>query len=167
MKRAFVILLIVIIAPLILSACKKQVTGGSGVSPSLTDAETKTVPGYTGNVIAGSGSPYIEFNKADYDKAVAEGKVVFLDFYATWCPICRAEAPEIKAGFDGLSGDAVVGFRVNYNDPETDEEEKELAKQFAVTYQHTKVILVDGQQVLKDGETWTSERFAEEINKVI
>ena len=31
----------------------------------------------------------------------------------------------------------VVGFRVNFNDTETDSEEKALAKEFGVTYQHT------------------------------
>ena len=30
-------------------------------------------------------------------------------------------------------------LRVNYNDPDTDQEEKELAKKYGITYQHTYV----------------------------
>lgn len=118
-------------------------------------------------VFAGRSSPYIEFNKADYEKALAENKIVFLDFYANWCPICRGEAPDIVAGFNELTTNQVVGFRVNYNDSETDEDEKALAKEFDIPYQHHKVILKNGQKVLKDGEVWDRQRFLEEINKTL
>ncbi len=129
--------------------------------------EQKTQSNFEGNILAGNASPYIAFNKADYEKALRFEKVVFLDFYANWCPICRGEASELKAGFDSLMTDRVVGFRVNYNDTDTDEEEKNLAKQFDITYQHTKVILKNGQRVLKDGESWNREKFLEEVNKVL
>ncbi|MBI4009271.1 redoxin domain-containing protein [Candidatus Roizmanbacteria bacterium] len=129
--------------------------------------EQKMQSGYMGNVLAGNTSLYIEFNKADYEKALQEGKIVFLDFFANWCPICRVEAPELKAGFDSLTTEKVVGFRVNYNDTETDEDEKKLAEEFDIPYQHTKVILKDRKEVLKDGDTWDKEKFLEEINKVL
>lgn len=122
--------------------------------------------GYTGTLLAGSKAPYLAFIKTDYEKAKREGKIIFLDFYANWCPICRAEAPEIQVGFDSLLTDNVVGFRVNYNDSETDDDEKALAKEFGVTYQHTKVILKDRQQVLKDGDQWDRQRFAKELAKI-
>lgn len=164
MKKVLLFLLVVAFLPLTLAACKKQQVSNSGAK---SGQESRKAEGYAGNVISGNISPYIEFNKADYDKALSEGKIIFLDFYATWCPICRAEAPNIEAGFNELENGSVIGFRVNYNDPETDDDEKALAKQFGVTYQHTKVIIRDGQQVLKDGESWTREMFTEEINKVI
>ncbi len=123
--------------------------------------------GYKGKVLTGKQTPYIDFNKADYDKALNEGKIVFLNFYANWCPICRAETPDINSGFDSLNTDQVVGFRVNYNDIETDDDEKALAKQFAITYQHTKVILKNGQEVLKKTEQWDEQTLVSEINKVL
>lgn len=122
---------------------------------------------YVGTKIAGTTSPYLAFTKSDYDKAVMQNKIIYLDFYANWCPICRAEAPEIEAGFNELTTDRVVGFRVNYNDPETDEDEKALAKEFEIPYQHHKVLINNGQVVLKDGDQWDTTRFLEEINKVI
>lgn len=127
--------------------------------------EGKMVSGYTGKVLAGSSSPYIAFNKPDYDNAISSGKVVFLDFFANWCPVCREEAPNLKAGFDALQTDKVVGFRVNYNDTETDEDEKKLAREFGITYQHTKVILKNGKEITKSLESWDKETFLKEINK--
>ncbi len=121
---------------------------------------------YKGKVLAGKNSKYIEFNLEDYKKAKSEGKIIFLDFYANWCPICRAEFLEILSGFNELSSDDVVGFRVNFNDSETDEAEKALAKEFKIPYQHTKVILVDGKVVLKDGDSWDKETFLNEIGKI-
>ncbi|MBI2029683.1 redoxin domain-containing protein [Candidatus Gottesmanbacteria bacterium] len=120
--------------------------------------------GYQGKVIAGSTTPYLDFNQDDYQKALSENKIIFLNFYANWCPICRAESPDINQAFDQMSFDDVVGFRVNFNDDQTDEDEKTLAKQFAIPYQHTKVILVNGEEVLQKTEKWNSDQVIEEIN---
>lgn len=139
----------------------------NGAMMDKKDGVMMKADGYSGELLGGGSSPYLDFKKSDYDKALAEGKIVFLDFYANWCPICRAEAPELKAGFDSLTTDKVVGFRVNYNDSDTDADEKSLASQFGVTYQHTKVILKSGQQALKDGNQWTRDTVVSEINKVV
>ncbi len=122
---------------------------------------------YTGKVLAGKNAQYLEFNTEDYEKAKADGKIVFLDFYATWCPVCRAEAPVINEGFNELDSDKVVGFRVNYKDNETSDAEKALAKEFEITYQHTKVILKDGKEVLKTQDTWDKETFSTELQNVL
>lgn len=121
----------------------------------------------TGKILAGKSSLYQEFTKAEYEKALAAGKIVFLDFYANWCPVCRVEGLELKAGFDALTTDKVVGFRVNYNDPDTDPDEKALAKQFNIPYQHTKVILKNGKEVARSGDQWDREMFLKEINSVL
>lgn len=102
---------------------------------------------YTGRVIAGKSSKLLRYNKADYDKAKSAGKIIFLNFYANWCPVCRAEAPEFNAGFDSLQTDKVIGFRVNWNDSETTDEDKQLARDFGITHQNTKIILKDGKKL--------------------
>lgn len=167
MLRKIVLVLAVFTVVVGLSGCKKMpVNIGDGSSGQISDSARK-IEGYSGEVLAGNSAPYLVFNKADYDKAIASGKIVFLDFFANWCPICRAEAPEIKAGFDGLTRSDIVGFRVNYNDSDTDDDEKELAKQFGITYQHTKVILKDGREVFKSLDQWDRETFNSELSKVI
>lgn len=121
---------------------------------------------YSGQVLAGDQSLLLDFNKADYDKALAANKTIMLYFYASWCPICRAEFPKMQSAFNKLSDNNIVGFRVNFNDSQTDDNEKALAKQFGVAYQHTKVILQNGQRVLKAPDSWEESRYLEEINKL-
>jgi len=121
----------------------------------------------TGTVLAGTTSPLIEFNGADYNRALGEGRTILLYFFANWCPICRVEFQDTEAAFRELSEPDVIGFRVNYNDDDTDDDEESLARQFGVAYQHTKVILVDGTPVLKDGSTWDRDRYQQEIGAIL
>ena len=121
---------------------------------------------FSGTVLAGSSSPLLEFNQADYNKALASDKLVMLYFYANWCPICKAEFPKMQQAFNQLSGSDVVGFRVSFNDTETTEQEEALAKQFGVAYQHTKVALRNGQRVLKAPDSWDTQRYLDEINQL-
>lgn len=118
---------------------------------------------YSGQVLAGTTAPMLVFNQADYNQAMTEGKLVVLYFYANWCPICRAEFPRAEAAFDQLTSDEVVGFRVNFNDNETDDDEVALARQFGVPYQHTKVLVQEGRQLLKSPEEWDTQRYIQEI----
>ena len=88
------------------------------------------------------------FDKESYDAALKDGKFVFLDFYANWCPICKSEGPNIKAAFNALEDDNLIGFQVNFNDDHTDADEKALAKKFNVPYQHTKLVILPNETVL-------------------
>lgn len=130
---------------------------------SSGEPKGKKIEGYAGKVLAGNSSPFLEFNKGDYEQALKSDKIIFLDFYANWCPICRAEEPEILAGFEALITDKIIGFRVNFNDSETDEDEKQLAKDFNVPYQHTKIILKNGLEISRSVDQWDKEIFLKEL----
>ena len=119
----------------------------------------------TGEVLAGTTTPFVNFNQKDYQQALRENRDILLYFYANWCPICRVELTRAHAAFTELELPSVVGFRVSYNDNETDDFEENLARQFGIAYQHTKVILKGGQQTLKNGETWGKDRYIEELTK--
>ena len=87
-------------------------------------------------------SSYAPFTKAAYDKARSEGKVVFLEFYANWCPYCAEQKPVNEAAFAGPQmPKGVAGFQVNYKDSDTDADEQALAREFGISYQHTRVVL--------------------------
>ena len=129
--------------------------------------KSDTMMKYSGAVLAGKSAPLLDFTKADYDAALNSDKLVVLYFYANWCPICKAEFPVMQKVFNELSTDNVIGFRVNYNDDQTDNDEKSLAKQFGVAYQHTKVFVKNGQRILKSPEGWDDKRYDMEINKAL
>ena len=121
---------------------------------------------FKGKVLAGTTSKYLEFNKVDYDEALKEKKKILLYFYASWCPLCKKEQPETMAAFNELNDPNLVGFRVHYNDGEDNNDAKALAQQFQVPYQHTKVILKDGKQVLKAPDSWDKQRYLTELAKI-
>ena len=131
------------------------------------EKEAMTEGSYTAKVLAGTETTkYLEFNKADYEKALKEKKKILLYFYANWCPICKKEQLDTFAAFNEVSDPDLVGFRVNFRDSDTDADETNLAKDFGVSYQHTKVILKDGQRVLKAPDSWDKQRYLDEISKI-
>ncbi len=145
-----------------------QKTVGTEEPASGEGIESASTVAWKGSILAGSQSPLLDFTKADYDAALGSQKLVVLYFYANWCPLCKAETAEaLYPAFDALDEAGVIGFRVSYNDNETDADEKVLAREFGVGYQHTKVIVKDGKRILKSPEGWNTERYIREIKKAL
>ncbi len=88
-----------------------------------------------------SGPRYIEYSKATLDQVTSNRRVLF--FFASWCPTCKPADANFKENTNKIPEDLTV-IRVNYNDPETDQEEKDLAKKYGITYQHT-FVQIDSQ----------------------
>ena len=146
----------------------KNQPADDGALPSENNGATveeENITGYSGSILAGDSALLLDFKKADYDKALQTDKLIVLYFYANWCPICRAEFPKMQEAFNELNSEQVIGFRVNFNDNETDADEKALASEFGVAYQHTKVFVKNGQRVGKSPESWDKDRYLSEINK--
>lgn len=107
-----------------------------------------------------SASRYVEYSKEIFDQAVNNRRVLF--FYASWCPICRPADADFKQNSSKIPKDVTV-LRVNYNDPDTDQEEKDLAKKYGITYQHT-FVQIDAQG--KELTKWTGGQTDELLNKI-
>lgn len=105
-----------------------------------------------------SASRYVEYSKTVLDQAENNRRVLY--FYASWCPTCRPADADFKTNMSRFPDDLIV-VRVNYNDPETDKEEKDLAEKYDITYQHTFVqIDPQGNEVTKWNGGQTDELLA-------
>lgn len=92
-------------------------------------------------------SKYVEHSATTLDENKDKRRVLF--FYASWCPTCRPADANFKENAKGFPDDLIV-IRVNYNDPATDNAEKDLAKKYGITYQHTFVqIDSEGKAIAK------------------
>jgi cytochrome c biogenesis protein CcmG/thiol:disulfide interchange protein DsbE len=60
------------------------------------------------------------------------GKVVFLNFWASWCPPCRAEARLLEEAWQRYKDRDVVFVGVNIQDREADA--RAFLREFAITY---------------------------------
>ena len=170
------IILILLIALVFLIACTQQKIDGQTKPDVMIEKSTDVMEkeasmekgenNYQGEILAGSLTPYLEFNEADYQKAQAENKIILLNFYANWCPICKAEESKAYAAYNELKLENVVAFRVNYKDSQTDSFEESLAQKFQIPYQHTKVIIKDGKQILKTPDSWDKARYIKKLNSL-
>lgn len=81
----------------------------------------------------------IELTTADFkDTILGAGKPVLVDFWATWCPPCRAQLPILDEVAAEIGEDAVVA-KINVD------EEQALAQMFAVRSIPTLLIFKDGE----------------------
>lgn len=83
-------------------------------------------------------SAYLPYQSGLLQANADKRRILF--FYASWCSTCRPANAEFEKRVGELP-EGVVVIRVNYNDPDTDVEERALASQYGVTYQHTYVEL--------------------------
>jgi thiol:disulfide interchange protein len=117
-----------------------------------------------GDSMMTKGIEYLPFTKSAYNQAKADGKTIFLEFYANWCPTCKAQHPALVEGLSKISSDGLAAFQVNYKDSETDADEQALAQQFNITYQHTHVVTnASGETLLKSQEQWSAADVMEKI----
>ena len=62
-----------------------------------------------------------------FDASTLRGKVVLLDFFASWCGICRAELPQLKTAYAKYQNDPNVAFLL----VSIDEDDKRLQRYLA------------------------------------
>ena len=113
----------------------------------VMDKKDATTENVEGKMIKNDSSRYVEYSKTVLDQLTDKRRVLY--FYATWCPSCKVANEDFTANPNKIPEDVVV-IRTNYNDPNTDQEEKDLAKKYGITYQHTFVQIDEqGKQITK------------------
>jgi cytochrome c biogenesis protein CcmG/thiol:disulfide interchange protein DsbE len=100
--------------------------------------------------------PVLGQNAKTDSLADLKGKVVVLNFWASWCDPCKAEAPELERVQKSLakSGDGTV-LGVTYRDASDDS--LKFVKQYGITYQSIRD--VNGKLAQKYGTRALPETF--------
>ena len=101
----------------------------------------------------------LHFTKDGLDKALAQGKLMMVDFWADWCGPCRMLGPVIEKLADQYP-DVVVG-KVNVDD------EQELAMRYGVMSIPTVIFFKDGKEIDRKVGVMPPEAFVQvlEANK--
>ena len=82
----------------------------------------------------------VHFSKDGFDKALGEGKLMMVDFWADWCGPCRMLGPVIEDLAGKYEGKAIVG-KVNVD------QEQELAIRYGVMSIPTVIFFKNGKEI--------------------
>lgn len=128
---------------------------------TATNSNPAVKPSDMENTSPGQTGRYLEFSLDSFALISSPRRVLF--FYASWCPTCRPADTSFSQNQSRIPEDVTI-IRVNYNDPQTDQAEKDLALKYKITYQHTFVqIDAEGNIV----STWNGGQIDQLLAKII
>jgi peroxiredoxin len=111
----------------------------AGCGPSLPEASHPTAPSSGGSETAALGAAATDFTLRDVEGRNVrlsdyEGKVVLLDFWATWCVPCEAEIPHLEALYEQNRDKGFVVLGISMDGPETVATVAPFARRFNLTF---------------------------------
>lgn len=82
----------------------------------------------------------VHFSKEEFEKAKAQGGIMLVDFWATWCGPCKMIAPVIEQLAVQYDGRVIVG-KVDVD------QEPDLAREYGVMSIPNVILFKDGKEV--------------------
>lgn len=82
----------------------------------------------------------VHFSKEGFEKAKAQGGIMLVDFWATWCGPCKMIAPVIEQLAVQYEGKVIVG-KVDVD------QEPDLAREYGVMSIPNVILFKDGKEV--------------------
>jgi thiol-disulfide isomerase/thioredoxin len=86
---------------------------------------------------AADGTPLVDLAGQQVDLAAIEGRPVWVVFWATWCPPCQQETPDLQRAYEANAGSGLELVAVNV------QESADVARSYATTYGLTYRIALD------------------------
>lgn len=134
-------------------------------SQLLTPAQNQTNSGSSGN---DQSSPLIGHPAPDFTLPVLStrpapaihlaglrGKPVMLNFWASWCDVCKREAPLLESTWQRVQGQGIVFLGIDIQD--TQSEALSFLQTYGITYPN--VVDVNGSVTINYGVTGVPETF--------
>lgn len=100
-----------------------------------------------------------DFKVSEYKAALQSDKLIVLLFG-------EKEQAQMEAAFKDLKDNKVIGFRVDYNDKNSDRAEKNLVKAFNVEEAGTKILIKNGAKLKQTAKAWTAKDYTKKITAV-
>ena len=99
--------------------------------------DAKAVAAVASGIKPGNRAPDFELKTIEGDTiklSDLRGKVVFVNLWATWCPPCRAEMPEMVRYYKDHSSKDIEVLAVNLTDSDSEKEVKKFAQDFNLNF---------------------------------
>ena len=93
------------------------------------------LPAFANDLVVGAPAPDVQaklLNGSDnFQLGSRRGHVVIINFWATWCPPCKAEMPTIQAYYDKHKGEGLEILAISMDDNRDLAEVKKVAQQYS------------------------------------
>jgi thioredoxin len=90
----------------------------------------------------------LTFDQAAFDAAQAAGRPALVEFYTTWCPVCKVQRPFLTTLGQNPKYQKIAYFEVDFD------RHKDLARAFRVHKQSTLIVYKGGKEVARStGDT--------------
>jgi thiol-disulfide isomerase/thioredoxin len=106
---------------------RRRAVAGLALSPFLT--------------LAANAADKKPFDQAAFEAAQAQGKPVLVEVSASWCPVCKAQAPILATLRSDPRFKDLVSFDIDFDS------QKDLLRKFSVTKQSTLIVFKGKQEV--------------------
>lgn len=106
--------------------------------------EVKTPPKQNSNAQTAPDFTLLDLNGNKVSLSDFRGKNVFLNFWATWCPPCKAEMPDIEKVYQKYKNDDLIVLTVNLG------EDSSTVKKFIDKSNYHFMVLLDSKQAVAE-----------------
>ena len=101
----------------------------------------------------------LHFNEEGFDKALATGSLMLVDFWATWCGPCQRLGPVIEQLAEEYEGQNAIIGKVDVD------EEPSLAQRFGVMNIPTVILFKNGQELERKVGAMPIDEYAQALDE--